>query len=135
MKNKKKPLEYTNEAFKEELKGYLVSKKEKQEKREQMHWFFRRLCVDPLYEAKINFVERVLEEIDALAEKGDINTTDINETRPLRHLVRSGFRGHQGFQYSPTQLLTSRLCLPLHKKNAVFKFERKSCSAAPNPSR
>jgi hypothetical protein len=116
-------MHYTNEEFREDLEKYLRFKEAKQAKRAEMPRFFKWLCRDPCYEAKTDFVRRLIEEIDSLE---DINTTDRTATCPFRHLLQSGLNGKEGFRYADNQLGMSTLHQLLIKKKIILQDERKS---------
>ncbi len=112
-------MDYTNQAFKEDLQRYLKNKRAQQEKKARMPWFFKPFYSDPCYQVKIEFVDKLIREIDLIKDE---DTANRNKTRPFRRLLRSGINGKEGFEYTVIQSATSVLYLTLLKKdNAIQK--------------
>lgn len=110
---------YTNEEFKASLEQYLEAKRAKQDARSKKCCFFRRICSDPAYEAKVDFVGRLIEAIEAIEEK---NNSDNRHA--FRQLIRKGLNGEEGFMYSVIQVATSNLYGLLLCKRDAIKEER-----------
>lgn len=114
---------YTNEMFENDLMHYLQAKQAKQEARSKRCWFFRTVCSDPAYEAKVSFAEKTIEAIKAIEDK---NNSDNRYA--FRQLVRRGLNGEEGFMFSVTQAATSNLYGLLLRKGTAIKEERASAT-------
>ena len=109
----------TDQAFKENLQEYLDEKRTKQEKRARMPRFFKRLYSDPHYEAKIEFVQKLIKEIDLIKDEDAMDSSFIE-------LLQSGINGKEGFEYTVIESATSVLYLTLLKKDHAIQDEQKS---------
>lgn len=103
---------YTNEEFKDDLTRYLQAKQAKQAARSQKAWFFRTVCSDPAYQAKVNFVENLIERIDS------------GKNDRVERLVLRGVDGQEGFGCSVTHAMSSRLLGLLLFKCSAMAEER-----------